>query len=93
MRSVLCELAQIYPQIRYAVVLECMPQKQDTADNSCTVLPEGIEKVHPRYAIVWRNRWMVQQSDYVVTYITHSWGGAAQFADMAKKRGKTVINI
>ena len=36
---------------------------------------------------------MLKQSDYVVTYITHSWGGAAQFAEMAERKGKTVINI
>jgi len=28
-----------------------------------------------------------------VTYITHSWGGAAQYAAMAERQGKTVINL
>lgn len=28
-----------------------------------------------------------------VTYITHSWGGAAQFAELAEKKLKRVINI
>ena len=36
---------------------------------------------------------MIKQSDYVVTYITHSWGGAAQFAEMAERQKKTVINL
>ena len=36
---------------------------------------------------------MIEQSDYVVTYITHSWGGAAQFAELAEKQKKTVINV
>ena len=57
------------------------------------MLPEGIEAVHPRFAISWRNKWMIKQSDYVVTYITHPWGGAAQFAEMAKKQQKAVINL
>ena len=57
------------------------------------LLPEGIESVHPRYAISWRNNWMLRQSDYVVTYITHSWGGAAQFAENAKKQKKVVVNL
>ena len=35
---------------------------------------------------------MLQQADYVVTYITHSWGGAAQFAKMAERYGKNMIN-
>lgn len=93
-RSVLKELITLYPHINYAVVLERMPQKRDELDDfSDTMLPEGIETVHPRFAISWRNKWMLKQSDYVVTYITHSRGGAAQFAEMATRKGKTVINI
>ena len=95
-RSVLKELVSVYPHIHYAVVLERIPQKRDefdTCDYSDTMLPEGIETVHPRFAISWRNKWMIRQSDYVVTYITHSWGGAAQFAEIAKRQKKTVINL
>ena len=91
-RSVLRELKEEYPQMNYAVVLAYMPCKQHE-DDLDTMLPEGIEFVHPRYAISWRNSWMLQQSDYVVTYITHSWGGAAKFADKARKQGKRVFNI
>ena len=95
-RSVLKELVSLYPHINYAVVLERLPPKRDefdTRDYSDTMLPEGIEAVHPRFAISWRNKWMIKQSDYVVTYITHSWGGAAQFAELAEKQKKTVINL
>lgn len=91
-RAVLRELAQEYPQIQYAVVLERMPTEQDgTAQD--TMLPEGIEEVPPRFAISWRNNWMLQKSDFVVCYVTRSWGGAAKFAETAKRRKKTVINI
>ena len=95
-RSVLRELAQEYAHIYYAVVLERMPGKQSEdypEDYSDTMLPEGIEEAPPRFAIAWRNKWMLRQSDYVVTYITHSWGGAAQYAEMAKRQKKTVINL
>ena len=96
MRSVLKELVSLYPHIRYAVVLERLLPKRDefdTRDYSDTMLPEGIETVHPRFAISWRNNWMLKQSDYVVTYITHSWGGAAQFAEKGERQNKKVINI
>ena len=95
-RSVLKELVSLYPHINYDVVLEHMPPKRDefdTRDYSDTMLPEGIETVHPRYAIEWRNRWMLQRADFVVTYIAHPWGGAAKFAEKAKRDGKTVINL
>lgn len=93
-RGVLRELKEEYPQIHYAVVLAYMPGKKNVYDDfSDTMLPEGIETVHPRYAISWRNNWMLRQSDFVVTHITHSWGGAAQYALKAKHRGKVVVNL
>lgn len=95
-RSVLRGLAQEYTHIHYAVVLERLPVKHsedDPEDYSNTMLPEGIEEVPPRFAIVWRNKWMLRQADYVVTYVTHSWGGAAQFAEMAGRQKKNVINV
>lgn len=90
-RSVLRELQEEYP-LYYAVVLAYMPQ-QGHEDYSDTMLPEGIESVHPRYAISWRNNWMLQQSEYVVAYVTHSWGGAAQFVSKARSLCKGIIEI
>ena len=55
--------------------------------------PEEVAVVPPRYAIDRRNKWMLKQADFVVTYITHDWGGAAKFAKMAEKQGKKVINL
>ena len=93
-RGVLQDLQHEYPQINYAVVLAYMPGKQTEYDDySDTMLPEGIESVHPRYAISWRNNWMLKQSDYVVTYITRSWGGAYQYSQKAKRQHSSVINI
>lgn len=93
-RSVLRDLSTQYPDIGYAVVLAYMPGKLNGFENYAdTMLPEGIESVHPRYAISWRNKWMLRQSDFVVTYITHSWGGAAQFAKMAERQNKKIISI
>lgn len=96
-RSMLRQLSGTYSHIRYAVVLERLPGKQEGADYSDTMLPEGIENIHPRYAISWRNKWMIDHADYVVTYIAHSWGGAAQSLKRAKtreRRGKmTIINL
>ena len=95
-RSCLRELEQQYPEINYAVVLEHMPKKRDefdTADYTDTMLPEGIEKVHPHFAIAWRNKWMLRNADYVIAYVTHSRGGAAQYTEMAERQGKKVIKL
>ncbi len=92
-RSVLQELKKEYPQIRYTVVLAYMPgARNEYEDFSDTMLPEGIESVHPRFAISWRNDWLLHQTDFVVTYITHTWGGAYKYAEKAKKLGKIMID-
>ena len=88
-RKVLSELSKTYP-ITYRVVLACFP-KEETAYSEHTILPDGIEDVPPRFAISYRNKWMLEKADYVVTYVTYPTGGAAQFKAMAQKRGKTVI--
>ena len=90
--SVLKELSNLYPQIRYSVVLAYLTQHGEE-DFSNTVYPEGIESVPKRFAIDFRNKWMVQQADIVVAYVRRFIGGAAKFTEMAKKRGKEVINI
>ncbi len=93
-RNMLNKLKLKYPHINYSVVLAYMPTKKDkTADYSDTIYPDGLENVPRRFAIDWRNRWLVDNSDYVIAYITHSFGGAAKFYDLAVKRKKNVINL
>ena len=93
--SVLRELEEVYPHISYAVVLERLPGPRDKAiwDFSDTIFPEGLETVPPRFAISKRNDWMLKQADFVVTYITHNWGGAVQYAEKAQRQGKRVLNL
>ena len=84
--SALKNLIHQYPHIQYSVVLERIPGKCNCIGNYegiNTMLPEGIETVHPRYAILWRNNWMLDRSDFIVAYIKHSWGGAAKFVEKA----------
>lgn len=89
------DLSKTYP-ITYHVILAYMPEKHrefDTTDYSETILPDGIETVPKRFAIDYRNRWMIKQSDYVVTYVTNDIGsGAAKYKRLADKENKAVIN-
>lgn len=89
--KVLQELSETY-SIKYYVVLAYMPKKNAIYDNQ-TLLPEEIELVHPKYAISWRNKWMIDKSDYVVAYIRRNLGGAYKFYKLANKKRKIVINI
>ena len=87
------ELSHTYP-ITYSVVLAYLPTKKSEYDDyTNTILPESIETKPKRFAISYRNKWMIQQSDIVVTYVTHSFGGAAQFKNTAERKGKTIIEL
>ncbi|MBR4086398.1 MAG: hypothetical protein IKM48_06775 [Clostridia bacterium] len=89
--SALKELAPIY-SIRYEVVLAYLDRQADLEDVP-TFFPEGQEEVLPRFAIDRRNRWMVEQSDYVISYTYKIAGGAVKFTRYAEKKGKVVIKI
>lgn len=95
--AALVELRKRYQHIKVYRVLAYMPRLSDIAQDRSvlddTILPEGIEKVHPRYAIPHRNNWMIDHSDYVIAYVTHTFGGAYQAVERAKKKGKILIQI
>ena len=92
-RRQLEDLSQTFP-ITYSVVLAYLPTEKNRYDNlTNTIYPEGLEIVPKRFAISWRNKWMIQQSDVVVTYVTHSFGGASQFKVMAERLGKVLISV
>ena len=84
-------------QVTCSVVLAYLPGEKQEYENYYTeeetFLPDGIEIGPARFAIDRRIKWMVEQADYVITHVTHSWGGAAKFKELAEKKGKTVINI
>ena len=79
--------------IRYEIVLAYMPKTNGSFDETPTLLPDGIEAVPPRFAIEYRNKWMIAHSDIVVTYVRHSFGGAAKFKGYAIRKGKLIIEI
>ena len=83
--------------IDYKKVLASVPTKRlvwDKTDYALTVVPDGIEKAHPKYRIDYRNKWMIRNSEYVITYIKNPYGtGAAFYAELAAKKGKTIIKL
>ena len=93
-RSILKEVTTTYPEVGYAVVLAYMPSAKKRADDfSNTLLPEGIEKVSKRFAIPWRNRWMIDHADYVITYVTLPYGGAAKAKILAAKMHRAIFEL
>ncbi len=82
--------------IRCEVVLSRLPTAdaiKDTDEPIPTLFPECMGSVPPRFAIDRRNRWMLQQADIVVVYVTTPFGGAAKFKQLSEKAGREVINL
>lgn len=96
-RSVMKELKKEGKNVQYAVVLSHMPgplgEFDDPKEYEDTMFPEGLEEVHPKFGITWVNNWMVKQTDTVICYITHDFGGAAQFVRKARRKGAHIINL
>lgn len=94
--KILYELKKsIFPKINIYLVLAYLPKKDefDLTDYSNSIYPEGIEKVPPRFAIEYRNKFMIENSKYVITYVKRQTGGASKFKELALKKQKTVIEI
>lgn len=51
------------------------------------------ELVHPKAAIKKRNRWMIDECDFVIGYIQRDHGGAYDAIQYAKQMKKQVIMV
>lgn len=56
------------------------------------IYPE-IESKPKRFAITYRNRYMVDMADIVIAYVAHKYGGAYSTYKYAKRKGKEIFNL
>ena len=57
------------------------------------IYPE-IESVPPRYAIIKRNKWMVEKADCIIVYVNRRFGGAyTALKHGVNKKRKLLISI
>lgn len=89
------KLQKEYPLIHFSVVLAYLPMHKTDHDlySHCSILPEGLELVPPKFAIAQRNRWMLEHADHCICYVNHSWGGAYKYICIAKQHGLCILNI
>ena len=89
--SVLRKEKKNHPWIERILVLAYLNGRQDAVGYDGSVYPE-LEKIPRRFAILHRNRWMVQSADVVVAYVLHDWGGAATTLRYEKQKRKRIIS-
>ena len=57
------------------------------------ILYPEIEDKPLKFAISYRNKWMVEQADYLICGISHDWGGAYKTYQHAKRKNKPIWNL
>ena len=88
----LCQLERKY-KITTKIVLAYLSQKTDWYDLSKTIFPAQLDNVPPKYAISKRNKYMIEQSNYMICYVDNTQTNAYVFAKMAIKKGLLVFNL
>ena len=57
------------------------------------IIYPSIEKVPLRFAISARNKWIVEKSDLVISFVSKSYGGAYSAVKYAMRKGVRIINL
>ena len=57
------------------------------------VIYPPLENIPPKFAIIRRNEWMIDNSDLLIACVKYSWGGAARTLEYARRRGKIILLI
>lgn len=52
-----------------------------------------LENIPPKFAIIRRNEWMIDNSDLLIAYVKYSWGGAARTLEYAKRQRIGILSI
>jgi len=86
------KLQMEYPQIESILILPYLNRNYDPSLYDATIYPP-LEATPQKYAIVKRNKWMVDAADTIIAYVKYSFGGAAKTLEYAKKRKKRICEL
>ena len=93
------ELIKKHPNVKIYHVLSCFPTGTDERSTESKLRDEIQtiylleERVPPRYAIIRTNQCMVDISDFVLTGVDHTYGGANTALEYAEKKHKKIIYL
>ena len=82
-----------HPDTKLIFVTPYMYAKEYQKNRFDIILYPVLKNVPDRYAIPYRNKWMAEQADIVISYITHAYGGAYAMYKHARKKGKEIYNV
>lgn len=79
-----------HPNIERVLVIPYIDRDYNKNLYDYSIYPD-LETVPRKFAILKRNEWMVDNSDVVIAYVTHGWGGTAKTLEYAQKRKKKIL--
>ena len=94
-RKALADIKTRVPGIKCYTVLAYIPGKKregEPPEILETIVPEGVEIVNPRFAIPFRNCWMVNRSDFVIAYPSN-FGNSKKMMELATRKNKAIIDL
>lgn len=93
------ELRADFPEIRSTLVLAYLGKNFDNFELAYmrrtfdAIIYPPIENVPLKFAIIKRNEWMVRESDYVIFFVEHNWGGAYKMLEYAVRHKVSFANL
>ena len=96
--SAIRALQKSYPEIEIVLICPYLKQELNTYKEwyehnyDSILIPSELDGIHYKAAIKARNRWMVDNSDYIVSYVYREFGGAYDAVQYAKRQGKEIYN-
>ena len=82
-----------HPKARLILITPYLDKKIPEPNFYDYILYPEIESVPKRFAIIRRNKYMMEKADLVIAYVSRSWGGAYESYVYAEKKGKRTINF
>ena len=86
-------LIKEYPKIKVYVILDYLPSEKENYFGLSAIMPDGFEQAPKRFAMSYRNRWMINECDLAVVYYYDVTGNTRKHVDMLERKNKTIINI
>ncbi len=91
-QRLLKELEESYPHIRYGLVFAYGYKAEKMSHCTNVIFPKGLENIPKKYAVAYRNRWMIQRSDCAVVYVNKRFEDSAKFKKIGNTQGLKIIN-
>lgn len=86
---------QSHPNAKSVLITSYLGKEKNAYEKAGfdSIIYPSLEHVPPRYAISHRNKWMIEQADVVISYVSRQYGGAYAMYLAEKRKAKKIYNL